>query len=348
MKQDKRLFHFDLLRITAIIFVILLHIAANAQKEIDSFHWNTANVFNSCSRFAVPILFMISGTFFLDPTKSIPIKIIFRKYVFRIITALLFWSMCYCIVNYIIPALIAGGTISYYEIFVTFIIGHFHLWFLYTIICLYIITPLLRQITKDRNLTIYFLVLAFTFTVLMMTPLAGVLPNIAKIIQGRLNLFFVGGYSVYYVLGYYLHTSQISKRIQGAIYSLGILSVFMTIFGTQTFSIQRNELVEYLYNYLMPNVFFISVAVFILFSKVISNKAWTPSQQRIIKLISDNCFGVYLIHVFIYDSLFALGFHPLNFNPLISIPIFTIITFVTSFSLIYILSRLQIAKNYIL
>lgn len=93
MKEDKRLYHFDLLRIKAIFFVILLHIAANAQNEIDTFDWNTANVFNSSSRFAVPILFMISGTFFLDPAKHVSIKIIFSKYVFRIITALLF---CQC------------------------------------------------------------------------------------------------------------------------------------------------------------------------------------------------------------------------------------------------------------
>lgn len=256
--------------------------------------------------------------------------------------------MCYCLVNSVIPALMAGNTISYHEVFVHFIIGHFHLWFLYTIICLYIITPLLRQITKDRSLTFYFLGVAFFFTVLMMTPLAGVLPNMARIIQGRLNLFFVSGYSVYYVLGYYLSTSQISKRLQGIIYSVGILSLVMTIFWTRNFSIQRNELTEYLYHYLMPNVFFISVAVFILFSKVISNKTYSTSQKRIIKLISDNCFGVYLIHVFIYDSFFAIGIHPLNFNPLISIPAITMMTFVTSFSLIYIISRLQIAKKYIL
>lgn len=62
---SNRLFHFDILRITAILFVILLHIAAHDQSvNIGTFNWNIANIFNSCSRFCVPVLFMISGAFF--------------------------------------------------------------------------------------------------------------------------------------------------------------------------------------------------------------------------------------------------------------------------------------------
>ena len=43
----------------------------------------------------VPVFFMISGRFFLDPAKDIPLKVLFQKYIFRLILAFLLWSAVY-------------------------------------------------------------------------------------------------------------------------------------------------------------------------------------------------------------------------------------------------------------
>lgn len=284
----------------------------------------------------------------MDKNKNISIRTIFKKYITRIITALIFWSICYTLIYYIIPQLTTGNPINYKEVILHVILGHSHLWFLYTIICLYIITPLLRKITQSQTLTSYFLILALLFNIFTISPLTAILPGFAKVIQGKLNMFLICGYSSYYVLGYYINSHQISRPFRVTIYLLATTSLFITIFGTHYLSVSNNKLVDILYANLMPNIFFISLAVFISFKEVLSRINYTSSQMKIIKLISDNCFGIYLIHVFVYEYLFSIGIHPSNFNPIISIPVISIMTFVISFSIIYLIASVPALKKYIL
>ncbi len=110
---------------------MVLHLGAQNwyTTDVKSFAWNTFNFYDSIVRWAVPSFVMISGALFLQ--RDIPFKKFFSKYIFRIVTAFLFWSFVYAVANYaknkdIIKAL--GH----------FIMGHYHLWFLFMITGLYI------------------------------------------------------------------------------------------------------------------------------------------------------------------------------------------------------------------
>lgn len=58
---------YDLLRICAAVMVVLLHIAASNWYSLtpDKAEWFAMNFYDSMSRSAVPIFFMLSGTFLL-------------------------------------------------------------------------------------------------------------------------------------------------------------------------------------------------------------------------------------------------------------------------------------------
>ena len=81
IETKKRLIQFDLLRILAIFFMMLLHIAGSNWDwtAVDSFEWNTFNVYDSIARCCVPIFVMISGMFFLNDDRIEPIGYIYKK-----------------------------------------------------------------------------------------------------------------------------------------------------------------------------------------------------------------------------------------------------------------------------
>src|SRR5699024_10492296 len=95
MKQ--RVWYADILRILAIGMVVLIHVASKDfhRYEIHSFEWQFLNAVNGFSRVSVPLFFMVSGIFFLDPDRKLSIKKLYTKNIWRLIRSFLFWSVVY-------------------------------------------------------------------------------------------------------------------------------------------------------------------------------------------------------------------------------------------------------------
>lgn len=92
------------------------------------------------------------------------------------------------------------------------------------------------------------------------------------------------------------------------------------------------------------NVSLEAIAVFIFF-KYNFNKQ-SRFQNLVIKL-SKYSFGVYLVHVMIMDKLYNCGFTTLSFNPLISVPILTLIVYIISYIISAIINNIPVLKKYI-
>ena len=82
-RQIKKVLHrnisYDLLRIQAAILVVLLHVSAIDWNMVSPHkpQWMIINLYNSMTRGAVPIFFMLSGAFLLN--KDIDIKDLYNK-----------------------------------------------------------------------------------------------------------------------------------------------------------------------------------------------------------------------------------------------------------------------------
>lgn len=63
----------------------------------------------------------------------------------------IFWLIVYATIYQMVFPLIENKQIDILEVFISLIKGHFHLWFIYIIIGLYLILPLLRLWVKDEN-----------------------------------------------------------------------------------------------------------------------------------------------------------------------------------------------------
>lgn len=82
--KESRVAYFDYLRVYAIAIMIISHVSAQNWyvTDVNTFEWQTFNIFDSISRQAVPIFVMISGSLFLE--KSIQLKKLYKKNIFQI------------------------------------------------------------------------------------------------------------------------------------------------------------------------------------------------------------------------------------------------------------------------
>lgn len=297
MKQEsRRIFWLDIARIAAMFAVVIIHLTAERWYDlpVKGIEWQMLNLLDSTVRWGVPVFVMISGALLLS--KEIPVKILYKQNIRRLLIAFLFWSFIYAIID-----CINGSGIS--RAVVHFVHGHGHMWYIFMIAGLYMIIPFLSRIIEDKKLLKYFLMLNFVFSFAVPQII-----NISAMVNSSLGEFFSYyvdkasiflplGYSGYFVLGYYIVNIEISKRKEYFLYVFGGVSLIITFLGTAFISRLNGVATSLLYDYLSVNVFFESVGVFLIIKRLFSARGSTEISERRIAHISNACFGIYLVHV---------------------------------------------------
>ena len=142
-KNQERELWIEALRIIACFSVVLLHVSAIGVQNLDIYsrEWPIYVMFNSISRIGVCCFVMISGALFLGKSRGENIGEIYKKYIFRIAILILVWSVMFFVFR-----LLKGDfdIISLKTIIIELINGYYHLWYLWMIIGLYAITPILK------------------------------------------------------------------------------------------------------------------------------------------------------------------------------------------------------------
>ena len=344
MCMKQRINFLDYLRVFAIFFIIMIHVSAqNWYREdidVNSFAWQTFNFYECISRWSVPVFVMISGVLFLN--KDIIISQIYRKNILRLVISFLVWSAFYCFLG--------NKSLSLKNI----LIGEYHMWFIFMIIGLYMSSPIIREIVKNKNVMKYFLLLAFIFTFFI--------PFVNQIIHDffketktifiinhkiqEMSMNLVLGYTGYFILGYYLNLVTLTKKKTAIIYLGGILGLLLTVALQIMLALKTQEPNEsYYFGYLTPNVMFSAVAIFVLFK----NLRIFQKSNIIIQKLSKYTFGVYLVHVFILNLnlLKIFGLNTMSFNPILSVPLITILVYFLSVCVVAILHCIPVLRKYI-
>lgn len=341
--ETNRIFYIDYLRVFATFAVVMLHVATKNTNtcSVQSPEWLILNFYNSICRWCVPVFVMISGALFLNSNYSI--SHIFKKNIFRIFTAFVAWSFLYAIVNVLIHH---GGIGSLIR---QTIQGHYHMWFLFMIIGLYLFVPLIRAIVHSDYLMKYFLIISFIFSfifpyIISLSFFAG--EKIEELLQSIYkNIYLPQSYIGYFVLGYYLYKKEYTKKQRLTIYAFSLLGFVSTIALSTIHSHQINWDKGTFLNFLTVNVLLESVGVFVFFKyKIKKNHKTVP----IILKLSKYSFGVYLVHVMLIETIYDLwGIYALSIHPIISVPILTFIISIASFIISGIINHIPLLKNYI-
>ena len=326
-------FWIDLLKSLAAFAVIILHISIPVVNDLASKeNWLTGNFYESLTRFCVPIFVMVSGVLLLG--KKMEISMFLRKRFLRLIFPFAFWSVIYL-------ALKINYNLSLSEI-LSFSIKllkegtEFHLWYVYMIVGLYLIIPILNKwiLNSTKKELIYFLSI-WIFVILLDLPL------INKLFT-RIDLRYFTGYLGYLVLGYFLcHFVNLKKKFGLLLFIFGFL---ITFFATYFLSKNSLKIDGKYYNYLSINVVISSIGIFMIFKDyVVKNSIIVQS----ISLISKYSYGIYLSHILILLLFSKIGFTYQIFNPWFSIPLIGICCFSLSLMLTFLISKIPYFGKYI-
>ena len=329
------------LRIFAALAVIFLHTCSTLLLNPDIFSFSSGQeIFLRIGYYlfmwAVPVFFMITGSLLLSLEKLLDYKTIFKKYVLRIFLALLIFGIPFAAVK----VYLEQHTFSLPLIVKAFIGNQSfaHLWYLYALIGIYLIMPVLKPAVKSadfKTLTIFcacILVMEFLFPVI--SDISGV--NIA--------FGMPVGYSVFYILAGYLIRSRrnlLKTGVCAAIALVCALSVAVLVCSGRWKAIADS--------YFSPLVALYSVSVY---SLVISlgDIRLSERQAKLIWKLDRLCFGVYLIHpVFIQFSYRILKITPLSFEmyPLAAV-IFFVIFSVLAFAASFVMSLVPPLRKYVI
>lgn len=322
----------------ATIAVIVLHVSAPIlyrYGKISDVYWHIGNFYDGMVRFCVPIFFMLSGALLLS--KDYKLSFYLKNRFWRIVPALIFWSLIYIFYDYFVEGGESFSLINFIKMVLINILygSKYHLWFVYTLMGLYLFVPILRRWIKNSsdNEILYFLIIWFA-TIIYSVPYFSIyLP--------RITLINFSGYIGYLVLGYYLFNLTVIKKYIPIIFIA--FGVGVTIYGTYFLTHRKNEFSDYFYGYLTPNVIVYSIGVFLILKQlVIKNK----KIKSLVLFLSNQSFGIYLVHILVLTLLNEIGLSWKFANPIISIPVTSIICLLISSVAIHLLRKIRYG-NYI-
>lgn len=289
----------DLVRVVAVFQVVLIHLSYVIffKEDVFSSNWLAANFYDSFSRMGVPLFFMASGTLLLG--KEEPVADFFRKRFVKVGVPTLFWSIAYLFWS---VEAYTNGTMGPIQISLSMLKAIYtgnveiHLWFLYILIGIYLVVPLLRVFVSaaSKQDLAYFVVMWF-----LATPVLELVQRLTGF-QTALVVPVVAGYVGYFVMGYLLADVTLGRR--GLFLSvLGcIIAIAVTYIGTNLLSANAAPIDTYFYSYFSPPTVLASICGFLLLKNLGQNLGRAGS---IIRTVAATVFGMYLVHIFVVELL---------------------------------------------
>lgn len=345
-KQTTRLFYLDFLRAIAIVAVLILHFSADPVDhygKISNSDWIAACIYNGLTRFCVPMFILLSGSLLLSPAKETNIKELFSKRLPKLVVPLVVWSIIYLFFqNYIHHTL---DTITLSGVLKAFYMGPlvFHFWFLYVMIVIYLLYPIINIFIKSatESQVMYFLALWFITNCIF-----GVIETAFEMPIG-FDLNFFTGYSGYFVLGYYLKNYAFSRKALTWFYLSGMLAFIVSVSGIISLYTSHNShassIVE---SDFTPEIPF-AIAGLFLFIRNYPFSEKPHLWKKIVSELSRESYGIYIVHVIVMRVLFdssMLNIQLADMSLWIIIPLKAILTLMLSYGLVKLIKWVPLLK----
>ena len=342
VSQAKREIYAEWLRIIAAFVVVFQHTVTSAWYDtpVDTLDFFSLNFMNSLSRFGVGVFIMISGAFMLSPKYPHSPRKVLTHNLPRILLLLVAWVTIYGLVNAVCTSVKEG--VGIYDGIVNMLLAPFdlfttpptHLWFLYTIAGLYVITPALRVFTEhaSQRMLLYVIGLFFFFGLVLPTT-SYILDKVFDFTLYR-NIRIRGttSFAGFYLTGFYLARYGLGRIARRLLYASALLSWFLAFFYSTYFSIVREAPNEFFFGNFRPTTFLMAAGVFCLFRTKFGES--TTGNVKLLT-ISQCMLGVYIVHPLFIKTFYGLGLTMLEPHPLLTAPLMAVAFFLISAGTVY-------------
>jgi surface polysaccharide O-acyltransferase-like enzyme len=227
-----------------------------------------------------------------------------------------------------------------------FVFGHIHMWFLQILCGFYLLIPVARQISAKKETLRYYLILwiIFRFLIPTVTDVSGLTTFQARIDSLGLDIL-VGNFG-YFLLGYYLNTTDIKREARWCMYAMGVISLFLTPFLTLHDCIKSGTYVERWFSPGSLNVLIMSAAIFLCFKycRVFDH----VKRPGIWEKLSGYTFFVYMFHMFVLEKLNLMGITTVSYPAVVSIPVMTVFIFIVSLMGAFVADHVPVVRKIVM
>lgn len=337
----------DIIRALAALLVVMIHCSAIFLTDHNgsTLSFVLGNIFDGLSRPGVALFLMISGALMLNEERERSLGDMLKA-AKGVVILIVLWSVIYSLVFNVVFNFLEGEAIVLSTIVKACINGHFHMWYLYMLVGLYVTTPFLRTFVKKENKKLVLLYIFIALCTTFIEPLVNTASLYFKALLyintfiKKFNFGFFGGYIAYYLTGWYIvHVGIDQKWMRNVIYILGAISAVLIVGIVQITNDYQN-----VYSVTGILVFFYSVSIFLAINNI--KEQHVSKCSKVAVLLSKLSFGIYIIHPMINTPTGKILRLYID-NPLIQLPLKFIIVTTISIVVSYLLSKTPVLKKLI-
>ncbi|MBI5936018.1 MAG: acyltransferase family protein [Chloroflexi bacterium] len=345
----------DIVRAVSAFGVVFTHVTMNIvyywdKKPLvrgDEIWWTTGVFYAFLARSALGLFFMISG-YLLLPTLADTFTFL-KKRLWKLLLPLAFWGTFYYFwrgqvpeepvkaLKFILVSLLAGNV-------------EFHLWFLYAFVGVYLFVPILSIFIRHAKESDIWYYAAIWFLV---GPIFTQIFWRTEIYIALAQLGYFSGYTGFFLLGYLLGRRDLDRRWTLASWLLIPLWAAAETFAmrgeVRATKFMDDQWFEVLTVHVAPYTVVWFIALKGLGQRVQARLAERSRAPAVWEAMSRASLGVILVHIFILDIMYkgfgGLHLAPSDFHPALSVPIVSVVCYLISFALVYVIQRIPLAKH---
>lgn len=342
--------YIDLIRAISCILVVLVHVSASDLEKIPyhSYQWSIAEIMNCLGINGVPLFFMISGALALNKNTVCVVKRLIGNKVIKLLLAYFFTCFFYNLVPFVrgwVP--VEGYYLKEYLIEGTIYgTGMYHIWFIPTMISVYLLIPILKEAFSNQKTCEYFLVLFLIAGVLIPTiqlfDIPGPINRLLTHVEGYYFIDILTGYIGYFVLGHYLHsycTFEMNNKRRIIIGLMAGIGILLTYAGCLINTITRGTFSSLFNTPFSINAMISCVSIFLLL-RALGTHITNKTINKMVQWISAYSLGIYLFHPFVLNTFGAITNE--NYIPIycVSLVVRLAATLIITCIIVYILKKI--------
>ncbi len=336
--NEKFNYNYSIMRIICACAVILIHTCTcltDNYKDyvISDYQYNVLNKLSYFGRFAVPCFFMLTGYLLMKKNITYSYKIVFKKYIIPVVLVLFIFGTVFSMMELVLKDGISLNIISNAIKNVIENKSWAHLWYLYSLIGVYLIVPLIQGIFNDIKDA--FITIVIIFVCAYIYPIFSLF-NVDIAFNIPINSFPL----IYFILGGVISRIDLKKykNVLNIVSVLAILCTWMLILFSNNYS-------WFNYNDGIATLFY-AISIFMIFTV---NEISIKDNKKILYKLDRLCYGVYIIHPFFINIFYkVLKLIPINYsNIYLAVFIFYILFICCSFFAAFLMKKVWLIKKLI-
>lgn len=329
----------DLLRVVAIVLVVVSHCCDHftALYGIDEQGYRLGSIIGSLVRPSVPLFAMMTGVLLFPVRRDMTLTGFYKKRIGRLLLPLIFWSIVLPVVNFLAynyiwtkptnislaaPYTIENLVNHLYTWIFNFNYDTIPLWYLYMLIGIYLVFPIVSRwletaSDKDIRTVLYIWVVSLVIPYIQhIAPVLGYQGNYGN--MGILGLcswnsfgsfYYVSGFMGYMILAHYLMLHPVkwsNRKLLIVSIPMFLVGFVITLWGYMSMmSTSDWVLIEMFWSFCSINVFMMTLPVFLWAQR------WDKKVSLFVTRLAIMSFGVYLCHFSLvqwgYEVFYSTG-----------------------------------------